>query len=56
MQLSYAKEEDQEIRQLIDDINELEVEVSYPFLMVLLDDYSKGILSRQNLCTYYATC
>lgn len=51
VKLAYAKEEDQEIHQLIYDINELGVEVSYPFLMVLLDDYSKGVLSKENLCT-----
>jgi uncharacterized protein with ParB-like and HNH nuclease domain len=51
VKLAYAKEEDRYVRQLINDINELEVEVSYPFLMVVLDDYSKDILSKEDLCS-----
>jgi uncharacterized protein with ParB-like and HNH nuclease domain len=33
VKLAYAKEENPQLRQVINDINELEVEVSYPFLM-----------------------
>lgn len=47
--LVYAKDEDTEINQTIKDINELKVEVSYPFLMQIFIDYKKGIISQDEL-------
>ncbi len=44
--LVYAKDEDDDIKQVIRDINELRVEVSYPFLMQVYLDYKNGTISK----------
>lgn len=46
VKLVFAREEDKEINEIIQDINNLKVEVAYPFLLELYLDYSKGTLSR----------
>ena len=47
--LIYAKDEDNEIKQIVKDINELRVDVSYPFLMQIYNDYKNRILSNSDL-------
>jgi uncharacterized protein with ParB-like and HNH nuclease domain/predicted transport protein len=46
VRLAFAREQDKEINEIIRDINALRVEVTYPFLLELYDDYSSQILSR----------
>jgi predicted transport protein len=47
--LIYGRDDNSEIRQAINDIRELKVDVSYPFLLEVFDDYSKGLLSDNDL-------
>ncbi|MEH1919996.1 DUF262 domain-containing protein [Nostoc sp.] len=47
VKLVFAQETDQEIKQLITDINTLRVDVAYPFLIELYDDYDKNKIARQ---------
>ncbi|MEH1764899.1 MAG: DUF262 domain-containing protein [Nostoc sp.] len=47
VKLVFAQETDQEIKQLITDINTLRVDVAYPFLIELYDDYDKNKIERQ---------
>ncbi|QLE42526.1 DUF262 domain-containing protein [Nostoc sp. C052] len=47
VKLVFAEETDQEIKQLITDINTLRVDVAYPFLIELYDDYDKNKIARQ---------
>ncbi len=49
VRLVFEKEEDRELLSMMQDINDLKIEVSYPFLMEILEDYSKNILSREDL-------
>ena len=44
VKLAFEKESDKEILSAIQGINDLRVEVSYPFIIEVLDDYSKGII------------
>jgi len=46
--MALLKEEDKDIRNVIEDINELEMYVSYPFLLSVYDDYSNGVISKDN--------
>jgi uncharacterized protein with ParB-like and HNH nuclease domain len=46
VKLIYGREDDQDIRNAINDIRDLKVEVSYPFLLQVFDDYSKQHISR----------
>ena len=47
IKLALGKEEDKEILSAIEDINDLKVEVSYPFIIEVLDDYSREMISRK---------
>ena len=47
--LIYDREDDKEIRSAIKDIRDLNVEVSYPFLLEIFDDYSRELISRDEL-------
>lgn len=49
VKLAFEKEADKEILSDIKDINDLRVEVSYPFIIEILDDYSKGIISKEDV-------
>jgi len=46
VKLVFAREEDEEINQIIRDINSLKVEVAYPFLLELYFDYDHGLLPK----------
>lgn len=46
--LTFNQEVDQKINEALKDINELNVEVSYPFLMSIYDDFSRNKLSRED--------
>ena len=48
IKLALEKEEDKEILSAIEDINDLKVEVSYPFIIEVLDDYSREMISRKD--------
>lgn len=47
MNMVLDKEPDKELGRIFKDINELKVDVAYPFLMELYDDYSTQVLSRE---------
>jgi uncharacterized protein with ParB-like and HNH nuclease domain len=44
--LASAKTDDKDIRDAISDINALKVDVAYPFLLTVYDDFDKGLLSK----------
>ncbi|MEH2047384.1 MAG: DUF262 domain-containing protein [Nostoc sp.] len=46
VKLVFAQEIDQEIKQLITDINTLRVDVAYPFLIEIYDDYDTNKIAR----------
>jgi len=46
-QLAFEQEIDLEINQALKDINTLKVDVAYPFLLEVYDDYSQKILTRE---------
>lgn len=47
VKLALGREEDKEINEVVGDINTLRVDVAYPFLLEVYDDYEAGRLSRQ---------
>ena len=47
--LNSSKTDDKDINQRITDINSLRVEVAYPFLLQVLADWQKNIISREEL-------
>ncbi|MEH2338014.1 DUF262 domain-containing protein [Nostoc sp.] len=47
VKLAFAEETDQKIKQLITDINTLKVDVAYPFLIEVYDDYNQNKIARQ---------
>ncbi|MEH2012030.1 DUF262 domain-containing protein [Nostoc sp.] len=47
VKLALAQETDQEIRQVITDINTLKVDVAYPFLIEVYDDYIQNKINMQ---------
>lgn len=46
--LTFSQEPDEKINEVLRDINELKVDVSYPFLLTVYDDYTKQKLSRED--------
>lgn len=46
VRLALGKESDPEINKALRDINTLKVEVSYPFLLEVYEDFTQGLLSR----------
>jgi len=48
VKMASRMEEDYEIRRVLDDINTLKVEVAYPFLLKVYDDYTHKLLSRED--------
>jgi uncharacterized protein with ParB-like and HNH nuclease domain/predicted transport protein len=49
VKLIYDREDVQDIRHALTDIRDLDVEVSYPFLLEVFDDYLKGQISQNDL-------
>ncbi|HYU72272.1 MAG TPA: DUF262 domain-containing protein, partial [Ktedonobacteraceae bacterium] len=47
--IAFAQDKDDEINQLFSLINTLQVNVTYPFLLQVYEDYKKGQLARQDL-------
>jgi len=47
VRIAFAKAEDKEINTILRDINILKVDVAYPFLLELYDDYDQGRLTRE---------
>ena len=45
--LAFDKETDSEIKQALADINTLKVDVAYPFLLEVYEDYSQNLLTRE---------
>lgn len=43
------KEEDKELKQIFGNINTLKVDVAYPLLLEVYDDYCKGMLNREDI-------
>jgi uncharacterized protein with ParB-like and HNH nuclease domain/predicted transport protein len=48
-QMALQKEEDAELREVFVDLAELKVDVAYPFLLEVYDDYARGTLSKEDL-------
>lgn len=46
VRIAFSKAEDREINAILEDINTLKVDVAYPFLLELYDDYEQGKLTR----------
>ena len=46
--LVYAEDDDKDIAATLADINALKVDVAYPFLLSVYDEYSAGLLSRDD--------
>lgn len=46
-------EKDYEIRRQINFINKLEINVSYPFLLEILDDFHEGIINKETLLNIF---
>lgn len=46
--MALQKAEDKAIKSAIEDINELEMYVSYPFLLLMYDDYANGKISKDD--------
>jgi len=49
VQFAFEKIDDHDINDALHDINELKVDVSYPFLLEIFEDYYKGILTKDQL-------
>ncbi|WP_213532067.1 DUF262 and DUF1524 domain-containing protein [Paenibacillus sp. J45TS6] len=48
VKLAFQKEVDLEINQVLSDINTLKVDVSYPFLLEVYDDFENGKLTKED--------
>jgi len=46
--MAFLNEKDPEIKRLLSDINTLKVDVAYPFLLEVYDDYANHLLSRED--------
>lgn len=49
VRMALLKEEDKEIKRIFTDINTLRVDVAYPFLLEVYDDYTQKKLNREEL-------
>jgi uncharacterized protein with ParB-like and HNH nuclease domain/predicted transport protein len=47
VKLTSSKEEDEEIRKILSDIKDLKVDVAYPFLLEVYDDYRQQRINRE---------
>jgi uncharacterized protein with ParB-like and HNH nuclease domain/predicted transport protein len=47
VRIAFSKAEDPEINSILTDINTLKVDVAYPFMLELYDDYEQGRLKRE---------
>jgi uncharacterized protein with ParB-like and HNH nuclease domain/predicted transport protein len=48
IKLAYAEDPDRDIAAVLGDINALKVDVAYPFLLEVADDYANSLLSRDD--------
>src|SRR5439155_22307753 len=46
--MAFLREEDRQIRHVLNDIYTLKVDVAYPFLLAVYDDYAHKLLSRED--------
>jgi uncharacterized protein with ParB-like and HNH nuclease domain len=49
VRLAFTREQDDEIRSVFNDINTLRVDVAYPLLIQVLDDFTQGMITRDEL-------
>jgi uncharacterized protein with ParB-like and HNH nuclease domain/predicted transport protein len=47
VKLTFLKEDDEEIRKILSDIKDLKVDVAYPFLLEVYDDYRQQRITRE---------
>ena len=52
--LIFEKEEEHELNQIICNINALEVNVAYPFLLEVYADFDKGKISNEEICKIFS--
>jgi len=55
VKLAFLREEDNEIRNALRDINILKVDVAYPFLLQVMDDYIQSRVTREELLSILRT-
>lgn len=55
VKLAFLREEDADIRTVLREINALKVDVAYPFLLQVMDDYSQSRITRDELLTILRT-
>lgn len=48
VKMAFLKEEEREIRRVLYDINTLKVDVAYPFLLEVYEDYANRLLSKED--------
>lgn len=51
IQFAFEKIDDSEIQKIVQDINELRVDVSYPFLLEVFEDFDKDVISKEDVLT-----
>lgn len=49
VKMAFERETDKEINSLLKEINTLKVDVAYPFLLEVFEDYEKKVIQRQDL-------
>lgn len=52
----YKRAEDKTLKRLYADINDLRMDVLFPFLMALQDDCARGTITREELCSCIRLC
>lgn len=55
VKLAFLREDDADIREVLREINALKVDVAYPFLLQVMDDYSQSRITRDELLTILRT-
>ena len=51
VKLAFARTDDTNIKQILQDINVLKVDVAYPFFMEVYDDHNRGLLTQDEFIT-----
>lgn len=55
VRISREKEQDPDLRDMFHDINELRVEVAFPLLLEVYEDYTQGLITREDFKTILNT-
>lgn len=52
VRLAFTNESDPQLREALVDINDIEVNVAYPFLLEAYDDYNQGLLVKEDFLSF----